>query len=858
MAMIYHCCDELRRNAIKGHPTLNGIDFLEVVDDPGNPLIEPQTVLAVHLINDFNPADLPTIRAVTEGGERIRHIAVTSIALPTPAAIPPRVLIVTVAEAGDFSTYTLRLVQGLQSKNPPPGFDPILSAIDFSFKVNCPSDFDCEPAPTLPGKPQMASEINYLAKDYASFRQLMLDRMSLLVPDWQERNPADLGITLIEMLAYVGDQLSYQQDATGTEAYLHTARKRTSVRRHARLVDYFMHDGCNARVWVQVQLDPAVPSLVLKREDGGRKTQFLTKVRDLDGNPAFAIDSDRHRKTLAAGTQVFELMHDETLFSAHNEMVFYTWGNADCCLPIGATTASLAGNFPDLKPGQVLVLAEMKGPKTGSPNDADPAHRHIVRLVDVSWPNDPLGIPTTPGGPLPAGITPDVTTIVWHPADALPFALCLSSKSGTESFSDVSKVLGNIVLADHGLTVQDGVNSSLSPEMVPASTLNWPRISTNHCEESTPKPIPARYRPQLVQGAITQAAPFDSGNRAASARSVMRWSMRDPLPEIRLREQSASALAAEIWEPRRDLLDSKATDKQFVVEIETDGVALLRFGDGIQGARPVSGTRFLATYRVGNGPRGNIGAEKLVYLATNDTTILTNPPGIISSSNPLPAQGGTAPETMEEVRQKAPYAFRRQERAVTPADYEMLARQVNETVQQTACTFRWTGSWRTAFLSVDRLGGAEVDAGFEQDLRAGLERYRMAGYDLEVDGPQYVPLEISMTICLDGNYFASQVKAALLRVFSRAYQPNGRVGLFHPDNFTFGQTVFLSRFYAAAQATAGVLSVEITTFRRQGSTDTEGLTTGKIKLGQLEIARLDNDPNFPDRGLFTITTKGGR
>ena len=76
--------------------------------------------------------------------------------------------------------------------------------------------------------------------------------MALLLPDWRERNPADLGITLVELLAYVGDQLSYQQDAVATEAYLNSARKRVSLQRHARLVDYFVHNGTNARVWVQL------------------------------------------------------------------------------------------------------------------------------------------------------------------------------------------------------------------------------------------------------------------------------------------------------------------------------------------------------------------------------------------------------------------------------------------------------------------------------------------------------------------------------------------------------------------------------------------------------------------------------
>ena len=63
----------------------------------------------------------------------------------------------------------------------------------------------------------------------------------------------DIGVALVEVLAYVGDYLSYYQDAVATEAYLDTARQRISVRRHARLVDYRMHEGCNARAWVTVE-----------------------------------------------------------------------------------------------------------------------------------------------------------------------------------------------------------------------------------------------------------------------------------------------------------------------------------------------------------------------------------------------------------------------------------------------------------------------------------------------------------------------------------------------------------------------------------------------------------------------------
>ena len=179
------------------------------------------------------------------------------------------ILVVGTSTAGDFSPYTLRLVNSpAQAKEDPfevtevlTGFDPQLAEVEFSFKVECPPFFDCQPLPPdcppdLPTPPA----INYLAKDYGSFRTVMLDRLSQLLPAWNATTEADLGIALAELIAYVGDWLSYKQDAVATEAYLQTARSRISLRRHALLVDYHVHDGCNARTWMQLQVgSPVAP-----------------------------------------------------------------------------------------------------------------------------------------------------------------------------------------------------------------------------------------------------------------------------------------------------------------------------------------------------------------------------------------------------------------------------------------------------------------------------------------------------------------------------------------------------------------------------------------------------------------------
>ena len=824
---LYFCCDERRRDAVRGS-ALNGIDYLEVVDHDAPNEADRQRFLRVHFVNDIAAKSLTRVNVTISGGERIRPIVILDASIGT--GDDSDVLTVEVEEPGDFSIYTLSLVRGPHDPNPPSEIDPRLAAVDFSFKVECPSDFDCAPKHICPPEPRVQPEINYLAKDYASFRKLILDRMSLLLPEWRERNPADLGVTLVELLAYVGDQLSYQQDAIATEAYLNSARKRVSLQRHARLVDYFVHNGTNARVWVQLISEADSVNVPAKTQIFSRLER--TNIRIPPGSSALDDALRQH-------PMVFETIHPVTLFAAHNAMPFYTWSDRECCLPKGATFATLQGHLPDLPNDAVLIFEEQRGPLTGEKEDADRTRRWAVRLTSVQTfdaASQPLTDPLT---------GTQITNIEWMAEDALPFPFCLSGltdeEHGAQFRDDLSIAHGNIVLADHGLTI---AGESLG-EVPPLQILLPPDPGADRCHRPPPQFARPRFRPSLQGKPLTQASPYDSAQPAATS---LRVDPASALAAITL-ESTLGADTSE-WKPQRDLLGSAPDATEFVVEIENDGVASLRFGDDEYGQLPEPGTAFEATYRVGNGTAGNIGAETLAHIVSND-------PAITAVRNPLPAAGGIDPEAMADIRRDAPQAFRTQKRAVTEADYARTA-ELDTSIQRAAATFRWTGSWHTVFITVDRLDGLPLTNDFEAQLRREIEPYRMAGHDLEIDSPHYVPLEIEMFVCVKPDYFRSDVEEALLDIFSNRTLADGRKGLFQPDFFTFGQTVYLSRLYAAAQAVAGVALVEIKVFQRQGLAATSGLKKGFINMDRLEIARLENDPNFPERGLFTLKLGGGR
>lgn len=818
MGTVYFCQNDNRRRLVRQSTTLNGIDYLEVQDD--------QTKLDVHFLHPLpgpsaiNPVPVDPAKELTasnliiEGGVRLRGIKVKPLVTRTD-----QVLTVTVDATGDFSTYTLRLVKSPVDVSAPDGFDPQLASVDFSFKVDCPSDFDCAPALICPPDQLPEPEIDYLAKDYASFRRLMLDRLAVLMPDWQERNPADLQVALVELLAYVGDHLSYYQDAVATEAYLGTARKRISIRRHARLLDYFMHDGCNARTWVTFTVDKN------SKADGLTLIAGEDPLLSNESSQPILVDPDPTNlaRVLSENPIAFETLTDVTLHFSHNKIDFYTWSETECCLPRGSTRATL-NNVPTLylHKNDFLLLEEVVSPTTGLAADADPKHRQVVRLTNVDYGSDLLD--DTP-----------ILNIEWSVDDALLFPLCLSAvvtnaQGQQVQLPAVSVARGNVTLADQGLTVT--TPKALTPPVVPSR---------------------GAYRPHLDVLSLTYQVPFEDKldpktQRKLSAAALMRWDVRRARPVVQL------SGASETWapSPQSDLLSSDEFATEFVLELESDGMAFFRFGDNVHGRKPPPSSTFTATrYRVGTGTAGNIGAEVLQRIV-----IGASGSGITVVRNPLEGRGGIDPEAAEVVRTYAPQAFRRQERAVTTADYAEVTQRHPE-VQKAAATLRWTGSWYTMFITIDRVGGRHVDAQFEQEIHGFLERYRLAGYDVEINGPIFVPLDIVLKVCVKPGYFRSNVQQAFLEAFSNHDLPNGQRGFFHPDNFTFGQPVYLSRLYETAMSIAGVQSVQVTRFQRSGKVANQELENGLLSPDRLEVIQLDNDPNFVENGKLEFEMNGG-
>jgi predicted phage baseplate assembly protein len=1128
------CEDERRRPIIRASAALTGIDDVDVKDDGRGPHVgRKKATLIVTFMNKVRPA-ISQGNVRLDGGRRpgSRAEVVAIRALPGEDDEADRLEVDIRSESGfDLSDYSLALVEsdprGRPGGTPLKGLDPRYASGSFSFAVECPSDEDCINHSTCPPEPLDEPELSYLNKDYQGFRQLALDRLSLVVPDWTERHAADLGVTIVELFAYVGDHLSYRQDAVATEAYLDTSRKRISVRRHARLVDYHLHEGCNARAWVALTLDQDI----------------------LDFHPGdVSFRTGRDAKLATPAATIFEAVSTRVtpLRRAHNRLLFYAWDDRECCLRKGATSATFRADpdlprdpaYPNDPPkleliaGQILIFEEVKGPKTGIEADADRSHRHVVRLIRVMADEDPLQDP-----PLP------IVHVEWAEADRLPFTLCISSLGrNCEAVTDVTVAWGNVLLVDHGETIT---------ENVPAPNMPDPTIVCEHEGQSRKvagDPIP--FRPSLKLGPLAHRQPFPSRStvarsqgsalaeiparaeaearaslermrasllagrasfsqndvstlerllgasslresglaafldegikkpaglaatatelsavkklladlrvllapkaarvatlqehlrsgglleddevceiaalfgeayadgldpedprragpaaaatvqdpRAAAPVAVMFQTRMTELAKLvgfaslvpgralrsalqkrvldgihdgirtfleilaaeaeahhepldredlnRLRDlfgqdvmdhfpggstadhrgkhesakHQADALRAMVtqldrlidrkfakidslsqrvnaggvlsddeeaavtamigsafpdglawprdnagtaWYPQPDLLKSGADDRVFVVEVDDRGLPHLRFGDGDLGAAPLPGVPFVARYRRGGGLAGNVAAESIAQVISRAAGAPANstPAGIASVRNPLAASGGVDPELLTEAKRTAPGAFRSQlARAVTADDYASVAGR-DPRLQRAAAALRWTGTEFEVQVALDPLAGETASDDVRDDILTDLEMFRRIAHDVRVVAPRFVPLDIVLDVCVDPKFQRGDVEQTLALLFSSRVGRDGRRGLFHPDNLTFGQGIESSRLVAEAMRAAGVLHADVTRLARLGVPGEGRKGQPFLTIGPLEIARVDNDPDFPENGRVTLNLRGGR
>ncbi|MBW4671116.1 MAG: baseplate J/gp47 family protein [Cyanomargarita calcarea GSE-NOS-MK-12-04C] len=953
---------------------LNGMKLVLVTLEP--PVNPTEAHLEVYFFNEKELTNIATSATSAKeifpifGGHRVlggfasNQVQVTQITAPSPN--PDQKLMLTVKPIGDYSTYTLSLNF--------PNIDPLFNQLSFKFRPGCFST-ECAPKQTFKPAPQEPT-IDYLAKDYDSFRHTMIAAMMQRVPDWQATSEADLDQVLLEIFSVAADELSDYQDRVMNEAYLASARKRVSLARHGRLMDYHIHQGNQGSTWVAIRVAEgeifALPSgfLTWTGEEVNASTSqvFMSQGSTLplfEIDTAFAIElnastvssglrdrflrnkielsttltnlqvtiKETNQKWLLTDTEkqavflikqlgsklivyapdiVFEIdiafttelnagtvsseLRDRflqnnvtlsaTLANLHvtvkpsdqqwlltdtekheiffikqgedklnvyapdlhpwlNEIELYTWNGAIPSLAAGSTKADLKLIIPQEIPARYLenlirrrqsnylVIQEWLNPETGLTAGRDPTKRQLLKLLPgkaaATAKQDPF--------------TGDwFVQVQWEEKDKLQRNYCFTIDCATSQPTKVSLFHGNLVKVHHGrpraIAFKAPGTILGTNEYYYQPTKRWGTIC------SLP-PEPLAYKATLPGGEIP--------------------------PQSTLEVTVSLNVQDDRWDEVIDLIhsdDSAEAGDRFIVETDELRQSIIRFGNDKNGRKLPSQATVKCNYQVGLGLDGNIGSDTLLHggllvsldaenRITYDATILQPAsPGKPSVWNPFDVTNGRAPEPVTEIIRRVPEAYRfRQLRAITLQDYVKRAEELPE-VSKAAARYAWTGSWRTVQIAIDPVGTTLLDDTLREELARHLNAVRLIGEDLEIRPPRFVPLDIRVKLCIHPEYWPEDIKFLLEQEFSDGFTPDGRMGFFHPDRWTFGQELHASQILGRIQAIEGVEHVIAIALKRWNEK-----TPGTDKIAHLrsnEIIEVRNDPDHMEKGFIEFKVKGGR
>jgi Baseplate J-like protein len=835
----------------------NGFSLAYVTLDASDPALF--ATLDVEFVNTFALATLPPREAFqVEGGVRRnrQNVQVTAVAA---IAGQPNALRLTLEPIGDYSTYTLTSrFDGVATPGDalPRAMDPLFNRLPFKFRPGC-FNLACAPAGAAGPPEDLAPSIDYGARDYESFRHVLMTAMAARVKGWAPTSEADLDQVLIDLIAARGDELADAHDRVMAERGMGTARKRVSLARHARLVDYHLHQGQQAVTTLVIEALAGPPT---ELPAATAPTWIVsTGTADSEGAVAFATFASRPQWRRLA-------------FPDLNRLRLYSWSGAVVALPAGSTSADLviadtgaatqaralrirdlllgvaveqAGAAADVDASvSALLLAEMLNPETGTPNGHRLQRRQLLKLLDGTARAQTLQDPVTGDW---------FCRVRWRAADALAHPYCFSVSCGGVAKDDVSLFFGNLAEIAHGgprqtifVAADAPLPSAISIAGVATDSARWQLRTRPLGAELIACGAYARLPRNPSIGPLAYLPTPTDGSRPAHSTLVV---------------DVTSAGSTRRWSEQIDLIESLGSDEHFVVETDEGQFSTLRFGNGVNGAALPDDAVVICRYQAGQGEAGNVGADRL----------RTSSVPIGAVWNAFDVSGGLEPERRDDLVRRAPEAYRAvQKRAVTLADYATAAEAIDG-VSHAAARYGWCGSWRSVRVAIDPVGGGLMSADLVQRLESALDALRLIGDDVEIRNAAYVPLDIDLIVCADPQYWIEDLRAELEAEFSDVWTSDGRRGFFHPDSWTFGQSLHASQLIGRAMSVTGVASVLRASMRRFNPGADGGLVTitvdplslplsdaATLHMGSFEILVVANDPDRLESGRIRFDIRGGR
>jgi predicted phage baseplate assembly protein len=532
-------------------------------------------------------------------------------------------------------------------------------------------------------------------------------------PEWTNHNLNDPGVALIELFAWMCDQLTYRLNQVPDRLYL-------------QFLDL-------------LGIEPFAPGVACCD-----LTFWLSDVLE-------------HDVPVAAGSQVATGpgAGPAVVFSTVDDLVM----RAPRLTQVLGTTAGTTGDeardlLPHLRSG---IAVECFGSTPATEGDAlnlgfaDPLAGAALRLT----------VTATAEG---TGIHPDNPPLIWQAWTGQEWSPLAVHRDGTGGLNRPGEIV-LLIPRTHGARAVGG------------RTAYWVRVLLRDPDPGQPgylRPPRLSAISAAVVGGTVAAEHAELMDAEVLGRSDGRpgqvfATSRGPVAPRRPGEQVVvtGPAGGEMWAEVDDFTRSRPQDRHIVWD---NASGAIRFGPAVRqpsggvrrhGAVPPEGALISVTgYRVGGGAAGNVGARTLVAPRTPL-------PYVTTVTNLQAATGGSDPESIEEVKTRGPLTLRTGRRAVTAADFEQLTLESSPRIARVRCAGPASPGGPVRLLIVPRLPGStrlrEIDdLALEEALlvqvEAAIEPRRLVGTRIELSTPYYVGVCAEVTIRVAAGRNAAAVR----------------------------------------------------------------------------------------------------
>jgi hypothetical protein len=394
--------------------------------------------------------------------------------------------------------------------------------------------------------------------------------------------------------------------------------------------------------------------------------------------------------------------------------------------------------------------------------------------------------------------------MVWMPSEQhLGDLKFVAAANTNEMVNEVVQIVDVIVAADRTYTT---VNVSKPIENVydPAKMTVCGNVAPANQGQTVQAEVLGSGDPQQQNQIFSLKRPpltFALSANAYGAQPEIEVRVKQPAnqPAYQLGELPQMPTKGEVWNLVDQLYQSGPLSHDYMVRLDNTGRVQIIFGDGKHGARlPAGMNNVQVSYRSAGHTTGNLAAHQI-------TQLRSRPRGISKVTNPIPATGGIAAESIDTVKNNLPRAIRPLDRIVSLLDYQdFIANHVG--IGQVNVQLIWNGRAKIVHITTAQQDGRPLDlqSSLYATLVESIKRSQASRRAFVIDTytPQFFNIEATVFVNTPLDEMSQQsMRKQLTTTLLNTFVMSQRV---------FGQPVTAAEIINLLQQPAGVLAVEIT------------------------------------------------